>query len=127
MQDRISQMSQGLAAELHAKLGLAQTGLGEQLGGLGRRAPRSVRKALEEVAEAERLAENPRLLPRIDPARLEAAHRRAKLWLDAYDPARHRAQARRAFLAELAFNLLLGTAAVIAVLALTGRIGPGLR
>ncbi|MBE3639862.1 hypothetical protein [Mangrovicoccus algicola] len=118
-------MSAALSGELQARLGLAEGALAVQLSRLGRRVPRGVRHALEEVAEAERLAANPRLLPRIDPQRLEAAHRRALSWLKALDPAARRAQRRRALAAEVALNLGLGTAAVIAALALAGRIGPG--
>ncbi|WP_172329726.1 hypothetical protein [Mangrovicoccus sp. HB161399] len=126
-ENRIGEMSGALSAQLHAKLGLAHAGLGEQVRGIGRRVPRRVRRALQEIAEAERLSENPRLQSKVDLGRLEGCYRRAHVWLSEYDPARHRAQAWRALAAELAFNLLLGIAAVIAVLAILGMIGPDAR
>ncbi len=125
--NRIEEMSETLSAELHAKLGLAQADLDVQLRSIGRRVPRRVRRALREIAEAGQMAENPKLQPQIDLRRLEASYRRAHVWLSDYDPARHRAQAYRALAAELAFNLLLGIAAVIAVLAILGMIGPEVR
>ncbi|WP_161555770.1 hypothetical protein [Mangrovicoccus ximenensis] len=41
-ENRIGEISGALAAQLHAKLGLADAGLRQQLRGIGRRVPRRV-------------------------------------------------------------------------------------
>ena len=119
-------MSRELSGLLTERLGLAEAPLDRQTGRVGRRAPRRIRRALAAVAEAEAMAENPRLRPRIDPVALEAAHRRARVWLMDQDLGARTAQARRAMLAALVFNLALAAGLGIGVLAWTGRIGPAL-
>lgn len=117
-------MAANLAQLIARRAKRPEAALAVQMRRLGRRAPRRVRRDLQAVVSAAELARHPKLAMRIDATQVQAAHDRAVLWLREVDWTAQRAQARRATLAGLAFNLLLACGGTIALLAWSGIIGP---
>ena len=66
---------------MRRRLGLSRGPLAKRVARAGRDLPRAVRDDLLSVAEADRMARNPRLAPRIDRALVRAAYRRAVSYL----------------------------------------------
>jgi hypothetical protein len=111
-----------LRRSLAERLGLGGGDIATLLRRAGRSLPRRLRPAGATLAEAERLAADPRLSRRIDPASVETAARDMGAWLATQDP-RERRRTRAINLAALiAFRLLVTAALVNGVLVWRGII-----
>ena len=88
----------------------------------GRRLPRGLRDKGQLLVEAERMAEHPRLMQRVDAAAVDAAFRDLSDHLRTIDRAEARKTRTLNIAAALAFNLLLVVALLIAFLRWRGLI-----
>jgi hypothetical protein len=113
--DDITTRTDEVAALLAERLGARGRDLPARLAHVRRQLPRDVARAARELAQAQGLAGNPKLLRMVDPARLTAAHALVTAHLRAIDPARRRTTALLRLLARLALNLLLLAALVAAL------------
>lgn len=68
----VQQMADRVGALIEERLRVRGTGLADKVRRAGRRLPRSVREAARRLAEAETMAQNPKLLLQIDEARVAA-------------------------------------------------------
>lgn len=114
--------SAALAHLMGARLGVGGRDLRTKLHRAGRDVPRWVRRAADEVLTAEQLQTHPKLRHRVDPERLERAHRAAERWLRGPDPAELRKTRILRFLGVNAANLLIVAAAFIAYLVWAGHV-----
>lgn len=70
----IQQMADRVAALMEERLGIKGTGLAAKLRRGGRRLPRKVRTAAEDLAEAAHMSQNPKLLLQVDETRVAEAY-----------------------------------------------------
>jgi nitrate/nitrite-specific signal transduction histidine kinase len=88
----------------------------------GRRLPKHVQAAAQQIVDAERMAEVPKLARRIDPATLAAAERDVAAYLKTIDHAEERKTRLLNRLAGVAFNLLLVTVLLLVFLRWRGLV-----
>lgn len=115
-------MAQDLCALLDDKLSLRRGPLRTRLRRAGRRLPARIRAQAQIVAEAEALAAHPKLARRIDHTSVSHAFAEVRAHLRAIDPADRRRGALLGMLGGLAFNLLLLTGLVLALLRWRGFV-----
>lgn len=70
----VLQMTDRVSAMLEERMGLRGSSLSDKLRKAGRRLPRKVRDALSLLSEAEEMAQNPKLLVRVDETRVAEAY-----------------------------------------------------
>ena len=118
----IQQMADRLAGLMEQRLKVSGSGLDEKLRRGGRRLPRHVRTAAQTVADASVLAQNPKLLSRIDQEAVAKAYDIAVRYLTRLDAKDRRIGAILNFAASVAFSLLVVAALVFAVLRWRGFV-----
>lgn len=104
------------------RLGLRGRDLGEVLRRAGRQIPRRLRPAAATMAEAERMAANPRLARLVDAGAVETAARDLADWLATQDPRERRRTAMINTAALIAFYILVTGVMVVAVLVWRGIV-----
>ena len=107
---------------LREKLGLSARTLEAQIGKAGRLLPRAVRRDARLVAEARARLQNPRLARMVDVAAAEAAQTRVRDFLKEIDPGERRKTRLIGILAVIAFNVLVVSALLIAILRWRGIV-----
>lgn len=115
----IQQMTDRVAALMAERLGVRGTGLSEKLARGGRRLPRPVRRAAEALAEAEQMAQTPKLLLLVDEARVALSYDTCVRHLSGVGG---RAAAVTGALGRIVVSLALGAAAIAGVLAWRGYL-----
>ncbi len=118
----LPEMSGGLSQLLTDKLGVRKGSLDYQVARVGRRLPARIRAEAAEIAEAERLAANPKMARRIDPSRLARSYDDVARHLATIDPTERRTAFLFRLIATIAFNLLAVVAILIVVLRWRGLI-----
>jgi hypothetical protein len=111
-----------ISALLDQKLGLRARRLETQVRKARRFLPRALRRELIYLAQAEALADNPKLHPMINRPRLDAAHRNAVAYLERIDLKERRRTAALSVAASIAFGLLVTVVLVITVLVQRGLV-----
>ena len=109
-----------LATLMEERLDIRGMGIAAKTRRSGRKVPRWVRRELDALVEGMKLAENPKLAPRVDYQRIDSGTAKVEKWLldvDAWD--RRRGVAVE-WGAGLAFNLLVVVAILIALLGWRG-------
>jgi hypothetical protein len=119
---RLAATLETLRQSLAERLSLGTGDLVTMLGRAGRRLPRRLRPAAATLAEAGRMASNPRLAARIDAARVEGAARDLSAWLATQDPRERRRTQMINAAATLAFRLLVAAGLLVAVLVWRGLV-----
>lgn len=104
------------------RLGLKRGSLSRRVAKAGRRLPAGVRNDIAIVAEAEKMAENPKLAIRLDPNATKSAYDRASAHLKAIDVADRRKGIVLSMLGRMAFNFLAAVTLFIIVLRWRGLI-----
>ncbi|WP_019956182.1 hypothetical protein [Yoonia vestfoldensis] len=107
---------------LDQKLGLRARTFEAQVRKARRFLPRALRRELIYLAQAEALADNPKLHRMIDRPRLDAAHRNALAYLDRIDVKQKRRTAALNVVASIAFGILVTAIVVIFVLVQRGLV-----
>lgn len=115
-------MADRVAGLMEQRLKVSGNGLDEKLRKGGSRLPRNVRSAAQVVADASVLAQNPKLLSRIDQEAVAKAYDTAVRYLTKLDASDRRIGAILNFAASVAFSLLVVAALVFAVLRWRGFI-----
>lgn len=115
-------MAQELCTLFDEKLSLRRGTLQTRLNRAGRRLPARIRAQAQLVAEAETLADHPKLALRIDQVRVARAHAEVRAHLRSIDPADRRRGAILGLLGGLAFNLLLLAGLTLAFLRWRGFV-----
>lgn len=118
----ISQMSDRVAALLEQRLGVRGRTLADKHRKAGRRLPRRVREAVSVLAEAEAMAQNPKLLIRVDEATVTVAYDLAVRHLNGVKRGEQRMNTLVGMAASAAFGLLVVAVLVIGVLYWRGMI-----
>lgn len=111
-----------LAKLMGEKLDVGGQGLEAKLKRGGRKVPRAVREAGEQLLAAERMAANPKLARQIDDARIAAACDVAERILGRIDPMERRKTLAINWLAGNALNILLVAALALALIAWRGLL-----
>lgn len=105
---------------MRERLGARGDSLEQTLRQRGRRLPRKVRRAAEELAEAETLAAHPRLRQMLDEAQIERSGRMVLNYLRPLGAGERRRRLLLSIAASMSFALLATAAGVIAVLVWRG-------
>lgn len=111
-----------LANLIEEKLGVRGKGLQAKLGRGGRKLPRAVREAGEQLLLAQRMAANPKLARQVDYDRINASCDVAERMLGRIDPWERRKTQGINWLAGNAFNLIVVLALVVALIAWRGLL-----
>lgn len=111
-----------LAQLIEEKLGVRGQGLQAKIGRGGRKLPRAVRDAGEQLLLAQRMATNPKLARQINHARIAAACDVAERVLARIDPWERRMTLVVNWLAGNAFNLIVVAALALALIAWRGLL-----
>jgi hypothetical protein len=111
-----------LAKLIEERLNVRGQGLAAKLGRGGRKLPRAVREAGEQLLLAQRMAQNPKLARQIDHARIAAACDVAERMLGRIDPFERRKTVVINWLAGNAFNILVVLALVLVLIAWRGLL-----
>ncbi len=120
--DSIHHRAGHLRDMLHERIGVGGRDLETALRRAGRLLPRHVRREAALVAEAERLAGNPRLARRIDLRRLERAYRESMAFLESQNPATRRIGLALSALGGAALGLIAAAGLVVTVLVWRGYL-----
>lgn len=107
---------------LAKRLGLKRGSLTRRVSKAGRRLPSGVLRDISIVAEAEKMARNPRLAKRLDSNATKSAFDRASAHLKAIDVADRRKGLALSVMGSMAFNLLAAVTLLIVVLRWRGLI-----
>lgn len=118
----IQQMADRVAALMEERLGTGGKGLAVKLNRAGRRLPRKVRAAGEELAQAAAMAQNPKLLLQIDHDAMAMAYDTCVKHLSTINPRVRRMDGLVAIAASIAFSVLAVVVILIAVLRWRGFI-----
>ena len=114
-----------LAQELGHKLDVPGDDLGKVVGRAGRALPRRLRTEARYMELAQTMAQHPKLYPLIDLRRVKQADRALRGHVRGRDPGKERTDRLLGQVAGVVFGLLVFFAALVAVLAWRGVIGPG--
>jgi len=112
----IQQMADRVAQLMEERLRLPGKGLAEKLRKGGRRLPKKVRLAAEALAQAEMMAQNPRLMMQVDHPTVAEAYDICLAHLNRVNPWENRKTTALGILASIAFSLLAVAALVAAVI-----------
>lgn len=107
---------------LGQRLGLRRGTLARRVAKAGRRLPAGVRNDIARLAEAEAMADHPRLALRLDPMTTSGAFERAATFLRAIDVKDRRKGVILSILGSIAFNILAVIALLIVVLRWRGLV-----
>lgn len=118
----IHQMADRVALLLEERLGIRGTGLAAKLRRAGRRLPRKVRIAGQNLARADEMAKTPKLLLQVDLGRVSQDYDTCARYLSGIDRRSRRMGALAGFGASVGFGLLVLAGAVLAVLRWRGYI-----
>lgn len=118
----VQQLADRVASQIDERLGVGGRDLPHQLRRAGRLLPGHVRKDIRRIADAQSMADNPRLARQIDIPRVEAAERRVLAHLKTIDRADRRKGAILGLLGGVSFNLIAAFALLIAVLVWRGLV-----
>lgn len=118
----IQQMADRVAGLMQDRLGVRGTGLGAKLRTGGRRLPRKVRLAAEELARSAELAQNPKLLLQIDHDQLAENYDLCLRHLGGLKPRAAWLDGTVAVAASIAMSVLLVVVLVIALMRWRGLI-----
>ena len=116
----IQQMADRVAGLMEDRLRLRGAGLAEKLRSGGRRLPRKVRAAAEELATAAHMSQNPKLLLQIDEGRVAEAYDICLRHLAPLGAANRRKGLIGSVAAQVAFGLIVLAGAVILVMKARG-------
>lgn len=111
-----------LAQLIEDRLDIGGHGLAAKLGRGGRKLPRVVREAGEQLLLAQRMAANPKLARQVDHARIAAACDAAERTLERIDPWERRKTIVVNWLAGNAFNIVVVLALALALVAWRGLL-----
>lgn len=111
-----------LAKLIEEKLDVRGHGLEAKLGRGGRKLPRAVREAGEQLLLGQRMAANPKLARQVDMERIAAACDIAERTLSRIDPWERRKTLAVNWLAGNAFNMIVVLALVVAIVAWRGLL-----
>jgi hypothetical protein len=120
--ETIEAQAQNLRDLLANRLGLRRGSLARRVAKAGRRLPVGVRNDISAVAEAESMAQHPRLGRRMDPKVTHGAYERASVFLKAIDVKDRRKGVILSILGSVAFNILAVVTLLIIVLRWRGFI-----
>ncbi|QDY68530.1 hypothetical protein [Qingshengfaniella alkalisoli] len=120
----IQKANQQLSELLHRKLGSSGNGLEKRLHRAGRDLPRRVRKAGRYLVKIEQMSGHPKLAMQVDEGRVKHSIQICRDFLDGIDPDDRRKGRVIGIVAEIAFNFIVLAGLIVAVLTVTGRIGP---
>ena len=104
------------------RLGLRRGSLARRVAKAGRRLPVGVRNDIATLAEAETMAQNPRLAVRLDPTTTHGAYERSAAYLRAIDVKDRRKGVMLSILGSIAFNILLVITLLIVILRWRGFV-----
>ncbi|WP_102109454.1 hypothetical protein [Oceaniglobus roseus] len=110
------EQAQEIADLIGARLGVGGTGLETKLRRAGRLLPRRIRREAEQLAQAARLAEHPRLAKQLHLMDHDRAYRDCKRFLEGIDGSERIVRALLGFVTTNAFNVLVIGALLIALL-----------
>ena len=111
-----------IRALLDQKLGVRGRTFEAQVRKARRFLPRALRREMIYFAQAQALADNPKLQRMIDRPRLEAAHRNAVYFLERVDSGQSRRTVALGIAASIAFGLLVTAMVVLVVVVQRGLI-----
>jgi hypothetical protein len=120
--ESIDAQAQSLKDLLAKRLGLRRGSLARRVAKAGRRLPNGVRNDITTVAEAENMAQNPRLGTRLDPKMTHGAYERAAAFLRSIDVKDRRKGVILSILGSIALNFLAVITLLIIVLRWRGLI-----
>ena len=120
--ETVDAQAQGLRELLGSRLGLRHGSLARRVAKAGRRLPAGVRNDIAAVAEAETMAQHPKLNRRLDPKITHAAYERAAAFLRAIDVKDRRKGVILSILGSVAFNILAVITLMIVVLRWRGFV-----
>lgn len=112
----IQQMADRVAALMEERLGTRGTGLEAKLRKAGRSLPRKVRSAAEQLAQAAAMAQNPKLLLRLDHDAIAQAYDICLRHLTALPPGKRRMDRIVGIAASIAFSVLAVVVLLVLVL-----------
>jgi hypothetical protein len=118
----ITQMADRVAALIEERLGVRGRGLEDKLRRAGRRLPKRVRTAGDLLAEAAAMAQNPKLLVRVDEARVAEAYDICLKYLNKLNKGDRRKGAILGVAASVAFSILVVAVLVVAFLYWRGLV-----
>ena len=118
----ITQMADRVSALIEERLGVRGRSLGDKLRKAGRRLPKRVREAAGYLAEASEMAQNPKLLVRVDEGDVAQAYDTCLRHLNRQNRADRRKTAVVGAAASAAFGLLVVVVLVIAVIYWRGLV-----
>lgn len=120
--ESIQDQAETLRTLMARKLGLKRGSLARRVAKAGRRLPSGVRNDIAAVAEAEKIALNPKLAMRLNPGATKGAFDRAAVHLRAIDVADRRKGLALSILGSIAFNILAVITILIVVLRWRGLV-----
>ncbi|WP_395543769.1 hypothetical protein [Neotabrizicola sp. sgz301269] len=118
----ITQMADRVSSLLEGRLGARGKTLGDKVRKAGRRLPRRVRVAAAALAEAAEMAQNPKLLVRVDEAQVAQNYDIVVRHLGGIDRGALRRGAVMNFLASVAFSILIVGLGLLAFLIWRGYV-----
>ena len=114
--ETVDAQAQSLRALLANRLGLRRGSLAHRASKAGRRLPIGIRNDISAVAEADSMAQHPKIGRRMDPKMTHAAYERAAAFLQAIDVKDRRKGVILSILGSVAFNVLAVVTLLIIVL-----------
>ncbi len=105
-----------ISDQLQTSLGVHGASLEKRAAKAGRALPKSVRRDIDVISNAQALQDNPKLARQIDEREVEKAHRHAKGWLGTVDRAERRKTIALNTLTEIAFRILVVAGLFLAIL-----------
>ena len=120
--ETIDQQAERLRTLLRSRFGLRHGTLARRVAKAGRRLPTGIRNDISAVAEAEAMAQHPKIGRRMDPKVTEPAFERATRFLEAIDVKDRRKGVILSILGSVAFNILAVITLLIIVLRWRGLV-----
>ena len=120
--ETIEAQAQGLRDLLAKSLGVRRGTLARRAAKAGRQLPSAVRNDIATVAEAETMAQHPKVGLRLDPKSTVGAYKRAVVFLEAIDVRDRRKGLILSMLGSAAFSLLAVIALLVVVLRWRGLV-----
>lgn len=118
----IQQMADRIAGLMEERLRVRGKGLGQKLHKGARLLPPKLRPQAEMLSQAAELAQNPKLMRRIDLEKVTEAYDQCVRYLGAIDPAQRRKGTALGILASIAFSLIAVAVLVLVLLSWRGYL-----
>ena len=118
----VDQLVARISALLREKLGMRGNSLEARVRRAGRALPRYVRRAAKELVDAERMAQEPKMLLRLDPKQVSAAYDTCVKYLESIDEKALKAKAVVGFAARMIMQVIVIGAIALVVLRWRGYI-----